>query len=446
MLVCPLDFRYGREEMKSIFSEEHRLRRLLDVEVALAKAHAFFGNIPANAAQEIEEIVSSDAIKLERVKQIESEIGHDLMAVVQALAEKCTNGGKYVHLGATSSDIIDTAVALQLKEAMTILRRDLMELRSVLVQLAKRHKGTVMLGRTHGQAAIPMTFGLKMVVYASEVNRHVKRLDEASKRICVGKMSGAVGTGAALGEQCLGIQQKAMEFLDLEAEEASSQTVGRDRYAEFIALLANIVSSAEKFATEVRNLQRTEIGEVSEAFEIKKQVGSSTMAQKQNPVISENICGLSRIVRAFLIPTFENIPLWHERDLTNSSSERFIIPHSCILTDDILAKLSQVYRTLRIDEERMLRNIQETKGQIMGEAVMIALTRKGVGRREAYDVVRKCALEAREKGIHLKEVLMANELVRDRLAEEEVEAALDPLEYIGASKEIVENVIKTLEG
>lgn len=431
--------------MKSLFTEEARLARLLQVEAALAKAHAELGNIPEKAAKDIAGKASPNLVKLERVKEIEAEIGHDIMAVVLALSEKCDGSSQgYVHLGATSNDILDTATALQLREALKLIEEDLLKLRSVLVELAVKHKGTVMLGRTHGQAATPMTFGLKIAVYALEVDRHLQRLREARPRIAVGKMSGAVGTGAALGPKALQIQSKVMDFLDLNAEEASSQIVGRDRYAELAALLANIAASAEKFSTEVRNLQRTEIGEVAEAFEEKAQVGSSTMAHKENPVTAENICSLSRIVRAFVLPAYENVPLWHERDLTNSAAERFFLPHACILTDDVLTKTAWLFQTLRVFPERMLENIQRTKGQMAAEAVMIALVGKGIGRQEAHRLLRDASLEARRENSHLRDVLLSHPIVSKKLTKAELDKLFDPSAYIGSSKEIVEAVSKKL--
>ncbi|MEE9507592.1 MAG: lyase family protein, partial [Thermoplasmata archaeon] len=258
-----------------------------------------------------------------------------------------------------------------------------------------------------------------------------------------GKMLGAVGTGAALGDKALIVQRRTMEDLELGIEEASTQIVGRDRYAEFISVLAGISASMEKFATEVRNLQRTEMGEVEESFGA-KQIGSSTMAQKRNPITSENICGLARIVRGFVHPALENVPLWHERDLTNSSAERFIIPHACILTDDIVAKTANVYGNLIVNEERMLENVEATKGQVMVEAVMTALAAKGMDRQEAYEVTRKCAGKARAKDIHLLEVLLKDKTVKKHLTAKEIRKTMDPANYLGVSKKIVANIVKGL--
>jgi adenylosuccinate lyase len=444
-LLCPIDFRYGRPKMKAIFEEASRLQRLLDVEAALARAQAKVGAIPSDAAAEIARRASTKHVTVDRVTALEAETRHDLMAVVLALTEATkSDAGRYVHLGATSNDISDTATALQLREAMGILDEDLSALVRVLVGLARRHKRTVMLGRTHGQAAVPITFGLKLSVFASEVDRHRERLRESAKRVLVGKMSGAVGTGAAFGPDARKIQQLVMDDLRLGVEEAATQVVGRDRYAEFIAVLANVAASLEKFCTEVRNLQRNEIGEIAEAFEARTQVGSSTMAQKENPVGSENVCSLARIVRSLVIPAYENVPLWHERDLTNSAAERILLPHACVLVDDMLAKTAEIFRTLRVHPERMRANLEATRGQIMSESVMVALVGKGLGRQEAHRIVRNAAIKARQKDLDLKEVLGKDRAVRRLLGPKELAQAMNPDRYLGESVAIVESVAARL--
>ncbi|MEW5760466.1 MAG: adenylosuccinate lyase [Candidatus Thermoplasmatota archaeon] len=426
--VCPLDFRYGYKEMKDVFSEENRHILHLKIEAELARAHASLGNIPKKNADEIVEKIF-DA-KLERVKEIEKETKHDIMAMVKACTEACGESGKYIHLGATSNDIIDTANALQISQAIKILRNDCIELIKSLLKIAKAHKKTIMLGRTHGQAALPITFGLKIAVYIMEMLRHIERLDEVEKRICVSKMMGAVGTGAGFGNNAMKIQETVMSKLNLGIELAPTQIVQRDRYVEFVCCLANIAGSIEKFATEIRNLQRTEIGEVAEAFE-KKQVGSSTMPHKKNPVVCENICGLARVIRSFVIPTFENVPLWHERDLTNSSSERFIIPHVCILTDYILRNIRNVFENLVIYHEKMRKNLELVNEEIMSEAIMLALVKKGFGRQEAHEMIRKLMLKGLKK-----------EKLKKFFSEKEIEEISDPYNYLGCCFEIVDRVIK----
>lgn len=444
-LVCPLDFRYGRKEMKDIFSEDSKLNYLLKVEGALATAHAKVGNIPKEAAEEIARKSSTKFVSVKRVKEIEKETKHDIMALTKALAEVCEGEAKkYIHLGATSYDIVDTANALQFRDALKVIEDELKELRSTLVNLAKKYKKTIMLGRTHGQQTIPITFGLKMAVYAMEVNRHIERINDCKKRLLVGKISGAVGTGAALGKHAKEIQEIVMKELGLKAEEASTQIVGRDRYAELAGVLANIATSMEKFATEIRNLQRSEIGEVAEVFDVKKQVGSSTMPHKMNPITCEQICGLARVVRSLSQVAYENAIQWHERDLCNSSSERFWIPHCFILTDWIIFQMNKVFSNLRVFPERMKENIERSKGIPMAESVMMLLVKKGLARDKAHELVRRCAIKAQVENISLLDVLKKEKEINKLVSEDELKRSLDPESYIGRAEEIVDEVVKKL--
>lgn len=441
MMICPLDFRYGRKEMKSIFSEDHRIDLQLKVEASLARAHAKVGNLPRSAAREITSQASISIVTTERVYEIEAETKHDVMAVVKALSEKCGEAGKYVHLGATSNDIIDTTTALQFKAALEIVEKDLLALLSTLSDLAQRHRETMCMGRTHGQNAIPTTYGFKVAGYASEVMRHLERVRECRKRVCVGKLSGAIGTAAALGPKAREVQTSMMKDLGLGYEEAATQVVCRDRYTELVCLMANICTSCERYATEVRNLQRSEIAEVAESFDAKKQVGSSTMAQKRNPITAENVCGLSRVVRGFVTPTFENMVLWHERDLSNSSAERFTLPHVMVLTDDILTKMESVFRGLTVNKDNMLRNIAAAKGMIMAEPVMMALTSKGIGRQEAHEVVRTRSMMAEEKGWDLQRAMLQDPLVKKHFTKAELAKVMDPVNYLGFAPEMTDDVV-----
>ncbi len=433
MAVCPLDYRYGRDEVKRIFSEESKLRYMLLVEYSLIKAHAHFGNIPQDCVEVAKEAM--EKVELDTVKEIEREIKHDVMAMVKAYAEKCGECGKYVHLGATSNDIIDTATALQLKELFKYIEEDFENLEDSFAYLAKRYKSTVMLGRTHGQAAVPITFGLKMAVFLAEILRHHERFEELKKRVLVGKMMGAVGTGAALGDRALEIQEFVMNELGLGYEEAPTQLVGRDRYIELVSFFSSLATSLEKFATEIRNLQRSEIGEVMEKFDVEKQVGSSTMAQKRNPITAENICGLARIVRGFLIPQMESAILWHERDLTNSSAERFIIPHTSILMDDLMLKASNLFKNLEVNEERMLENIRNNE-EIMAEAVIIFLVKNGWSRQDAHEKLRQISMQPGK----FRENLMKDDELRPIL-EGKIDELLNPKNYIGSAEKIVDNIL-----
>ncbi|MCD6512054.1 MAG: adenylosuccinate lyase [Thermoplasmata archaeon] len=438
-MICPLDFRYGRDEIKNIFSEESRLQYWLRVEATLAKAHAHVGNIPKEAAEEIEKKANLKYVKIERVKEIEKEIRHDVMAMVKALAEQCEYG-KYIHLGATSYDIVDTSNALQMRDALNIIEDEMKKLLKTLLSLAKKYRNTVMIGRTHGQFALPITFGLKMAVFASEVGRHIMRLREVREEISVGKMSGAVGTGAAFGEKFFEIQDFVMKELGLKAEIPATQIVGRDRYISLFSLLSNIAASMEKFATEIRNLQRSEIGEVEEFFESSKQVGSSTMPHKRNPIVCEQISGLSRVIRSNLIPAWENAIQWHERDLANSSSERFIIPHALVLTDWVVYQMNRVFSNIVVNEDRMKENIEKSMGLPMAEAVMIKLVEKGMSRQDAHELLRQCSMEARERKVHLREVLKDHGIDKKI----DVDELFRPENYTGKAGEIVDMVVEKL--
>ena len=439
MAVHPIDYRYGSKEMRSIWDEENKLQKLLDVEAALARAHAKLGNIPEESARVISERANTKWVKPERVKEIEAEIHHDIMAVVKALSEVCGEHGKYVHLGATSNDIIDTANALLIKESLELIERYLKELRDVLLKLAEEHKYTVCIGRTHGQHAVPTTYGMKFALWLDEVQRHLERLEELKKRILVGKMRGAVGTAASFGERALEIEKLVMEDLGLKPALITNQLVPRDLYAELMMFLALVASTLDKIGLEIRNLQRTEILEVSEPFR-KKQVGSSTMPHKRNPIRTEKVCGLARVIYSNVIPALLNNPLWHERDLTNSSVERVILPESFVLLDEMLRVTIRVLRGLEFFPENIERNLYLTKNLIMAEPLMLKLTERGMGRQEAHELVRQLAMKAFEEGRDFLEVVEKNEEVRRYLSGEDL-TSLKPENYIGVAPQIVDKVI-----
>ena len=444
--LCPLDYRYGRKDMKKIFSEESRLQYQMDAEAALARAHAALGTISNDDAKEITRISDLKYVKVERVNEIEKETKHDLMAMVKAMTEQCRGGaGKYVHLGATSNDIVDTAVALQIKNALKIIADDVDIFLMTLAKLAKRERDTLQIGRTHAQFAIPITFGFKIAGYVAEMLRHRERLIQIIPRACAGKMAGAVGTGAALGKNFFKVQELVMKDLGLEYEPAATQVVGRDRYTELICLLATIATSLERYATEIRNLQRSEVSEAAEAFDAAKQVGSSTMAQKKNPITSENVCGLARVVRGFVTPMFESQVLWHERDLSNSSAERFILPHVFALVDDMLYKMNDVFANISINRERMKANIESAKGLIMAEPVMMRMTEKGIGRQDAHEIVREASMIASSKGEHLLDVLLRCKKLKGVMTAKEIRDAMDPANYVGGSPKIVDNMVSAVE-
>jgi adenylosuccinate lyase len=442
--ILPIDTgRYGTPEMLKIFEEEARLQKLLDVEAALALAHAEVGNIPNKDAQKIASMANTKHVKVERVKAIEKLIKHDIASLVRALSEVSGSSGAYVHLGATSYDIVDTANALQLKDASSLIEKKLVNLKIILQKQAAQHKETVMIGRTHGQHALPITLGFKFAVWGYEVNRHLERLNECKKRVLVGKISGAVGTQAGLGEHAETIQELVTKRLGLKAAEISTQIVQRDRYAELTCIYAMIASSLENFATEIRELQRPEIAEMFEAFEASNQVGSSTMPHKQNPETCERVCGLARIVRSLSAPTLEDMITWHERDLTQSSAERFILPESNILLDYILSLMCNIVTNLRIDKERMIQNLSLTQGRAMSESVMMALTKKGVNRQEAHELLRKLTIQSALEKRDFKQVLLKDKFVSSKLTEKEIDQALDPKNYLGTAVKQAEKFSKS---
>ena len=443
MAIHPIDYRYGSGEMKRIWDEENKLQKLLDVEAALARAHAQLGNIPEESAKIISERANTKWVRVERVQEIEEEIHHDIMAVVKALSEVCGEHGKYIHLGATSNDIIDTANALLIKESLEIVLKDLKELRTILKSLAKEHKYTVCIGRTHGQHAVPTTYGMKFAIWLDEIQRHIERIEEAKKRILVGQMSGAVGTMASFGEMGLKMQELVMKDLGLKSALISNQIIQRDVYAELMSILAIIASTLDKIALEIRNLQRTEILEISEPFG-KKQVGSSTMPHKRNPIRSEKISGLARVIYSNVIPALLNNPLWHERDLTNSSVERVILPETFVLLDEMLKNMKRVLLGLEFFPENIKKNLYLTKNLIMAEPLMLKLTEKGMGRQEAHELVRRLAMKAFEENRDLLEVLSESKEAREYLTDDDL-ASLKPENYIGMAPQIVDNVIAYVE-
>ena len=443
MPILPIDTgRYGTREMLSIFEEENYVQKMLDVEAALAWAQAEVGDIPRADAEKIAKMASTEYVKLSRIKEIEKEIKHDVMSLVRALAEVCGTSGAYVHLGATSYDIVDTAKALQLRDAVNAVGCKLDDLEHVLMKAAERYKSTVMIGRTHGQHALPITFGLKLSVWMRETSRHIQRLSECKKRLIVGKMSGAVGTQAGLGSNAVKIQALVMEKLGMQAAEVSTQIVQRDRHAELVCILALIASTLDKFASEIRELQRTEIGEVLEPFEKQKQVGSSTMPHKRNPELCERTCGLAKVMRGLVVPALEDIPTWHERDLTQSSAERFILPEACIITDYMLHLMIGVLSDLEVRQERMEKNIGITEGRTMSEAVMIALARKGMDRQKAHEIIRKLTIKSITEEASFKEALLHDENIKRFLNEREIGEALNPRNYLGTAVEQTELAIK----
>jgi adenylosuccinate lyase len=441
MSIHPIESRYGTTEIKEIWSNERKLRYLLEVEVALAKAEAELELIPAKAAYQIEKAASK--VSLGRVTEIEDKIHHDTMAVVEAVSERLDSEVDYVHYGATSNDILDTALALQLRDSIKILGEKLARLKAVLIRLADENKNRVCAARTHGQIAVPTTYGLRFAVWAMEIERHSRRLSQARERIEVGQMTGAVGTQAAFGKHAAEIQTRTLKLLGLTPVEVSTQVIQRDRHAEYSMLLAGMATSLEKIFTEVRTLQRSEIAEISESFE-KTQVGSSTMPHKRNPIRSEQICGLARVIRSFVLPSLENNTLWDERDLTNSSSERIILPETTILTDHIITLSINVLNNLEFDEAHIKRNLDIMKGLNLSEAVMMQLAKK-VGRQRAHEIVRSAAMKAYESGEVFTDALLKKPVVAEHFTRAQLDWMLKPENYIGTAVQQVDHVIELLK-
>ncbi len=440
MIVHPIDYRYGTPEMKRIWSEESKIKRMIWVEVALLKALAKKGYL---SKEEVEE-VRKKALRVtpQRVKEIEAEIKHDIMALVKAISE--ATGCRWVHFGATSNDIIDTATATQLRDTLLLLEAKLKKLIKLLAKKALEYKNIVCLARTHGQAALPTTYGFRFAVWASEFARHYIRLQQMKDRLLVGKMSGAVGTQAAFGSDGFEIEQEVMRLLNLKPAIISTQIVPRDIYCEYIEFLANLATSLEKIALNFRLLQRSEVSELMERFE-KKQVGSSTMPHKRNPIDSENICGIARVVRGFVEPQHQSAILWEERDLTNSSAERIILVEASVLADHILTKMISVVENLSLDIENIRKNLDAQRGLNMSEAVMIALTKKGVSRQQAHEMLRRAAMRAYENKTTLLDEILRDKEIMKYFTENEIRELLKPENYLGTALERIERVVRWVE-
>lgn len=410
--------RYCRPEMKAVWSEENRLQTMLSVEIYACEAMADLGQIPREAYEDIKTKARFD---IKRVKEIEATVNHDVIAFLTCVGENVGEASKYIHLGMTSSDILDTATSKQLQQSADLLLEKLYKLRDNLAAKAKEHKYTLMMGRTHGIHAEPVTFGLKMALWMTEVDRMIRRLNNARETISVGAVSGAVGTFANIDPR---VEEHICRRMGLHPALVSTQIIQRDRHAEFMSTLAVIGSSLEKFATELRNLQRTEILEVEEAF-TKGQKGSSAMPHKRNPMTSERISGLSRILRGNAIAAMEEVTLWHERDLSHSSVERVILPDSCILLDYMLHLFNRVIENLNIYPDNMRINLEKTLGLVFSQRVMLALIGKGVLRETAYEWVQRNALYAWANKCDFQFLVLEDKDIMSKLNPQEVEKLFD---------------------
>ncbi|HBW37109.1 adenylosuccinate lyase [Desulfosporosinus sp. BICA1-9] len=410
--------RYTHPEMGKLWQDGYEYERWLDVELAVAEVMAKRGEIPQQA---MEEIRKSAKVNPKRVLEIEAVVRHDLIAFLQAVVEEIGEAGKYLHLGLTSSDVKDTGLSLVLRDSGRLLKSDLIALRESLAKRAFESKYTVMVGRTHGIHAEPLTFGLKLALWIAEIDRQEERLDQAIVSVSAGKISGAVGTYANVSPD---VEEEVCLLLGLETALVSNQILQRDRHAHFVSTLALIGGTLEKIATEIRNLQRTDILEVEESF-AEGQKGSSAMPHKRNPIVCEQVAGMSRLLRGNALAAMENIALWHERDMTHSSVERIILPDSCLLLDHMLRQMTKVITGLKIREDQMKRNLQKTFGLTSSQRVLLALVEHGCMREEAYAWVQEDAFQAWDHGQDFIEVVTEDTRILNYLTKEKIQGLFD---------------------
>ncbi|HHD11316.1 MAG TPA: adenylosuccinate lyase [Deltaproteobacteria bacterium] len=415
--------RYTREEMARIWSDENKFATWLKVELLVCEALAKRGKIPEAALKRIKKRAKFD---LKRIEEIEKEVKHDVIAFLTSVAENVGPDSRYIHMGLTSSDVIDTAFAVLLKDAAELIIKDLKELLRVLKKRALEHKDTVMIGRSHGVHAEPTTMGLKFAVYYEEMRRNLERMERAKEVVSCGKLSGAVGTFSNIEPW---VERYVMRKLGLKPEPAATQVVQRDRHAEFFLTLSIIASSVEKIAVEIRHLQRTEVLEAEEPFTT-GQKGSSAMPHKRNPILTENLTGLSRLVRGYAVSSLENIALWHERDISHSSVERVIAPDATIVVDFMLKRLTGVLKGLVVYPERMKRNLGLLKGLIFSQKVLLKLVEKGITREEAYRLVQRCAMKVWKEEVEFKDVLKKDKEVTELLSPQEIDSCFSLKPYL----------------
>ncbi len=416
--------RYTRPEMGAIWEEQNRFQKWLDVEIAVCEAWAELGKIPSDVLERIKDKAS---FSVQKIIEIEKTVKHDVIAFLTSVGEFIGEDARFVHMGLTSYDVVDTAFSLLIKESLEKVKKDLHTLKSTLKKQALKHKNTIMIGRTHGVHAEPITFGLKMAVWYEEIKRHLKRISQALDNIKVGRIAGAVGTYMHLNPQ---VETKALKKLNLAPAKVSTQVLQRDRHAEVISALALVCSSMDKFAQEIRHLQKTEVLELEEPF-TKGQKGSSSMPHKKNPVRTERISGLARIARGNVQVALENIPLWHERDISHSSVERIIFPDTFIITDFLLAEMINIIENWHVYPDNMMENIKRTRGLIFSQSVLLALTRKKISREEAYQLVQKNSLKAWEKRLDFKGILQSDPDITRLLSKEEIEECFSLQPYLG---------------
>lgn len=445
MAILPIDSgRYGTKEMLEIFSEQKKINYQLEIEGAAAISQSEVGLIPKKVGRKIFNASLSGKITAKRIKELEEKSDHDTAALIESLSEKCSKEARpWIHYGLTSNDLVDTSNSMQMRDALEIIEPKVAKMAIHLSKMAIKYKDTPAVGRTHGQHASIISFGLKFANWAEEMAKHVQRIEEIKKRVLICKTLGVVGTGSLMGSKAVQVQKKVAKRLKLYPAEVTTQIIPRERYAEYIFELALIGATLEKIAIEIRNLQRTEIGEVEEQFK-KGQMGSSAVPVKRNPIKSERVSSLSKLLRSQLGVSFENIPLWHERDLSNSANERFILPMSSILVDEILETMLKIVPNLLINTKKIKDNLYLTKGQIFAEFVLEALIKKGIPRFVAYRDVQRVAFEAKDKEMQYIDAIKKDKIISLELSSKEIDAIFKPEKHLGASKIIIQSVNKSV--
>lgn len=429
--------RYTRPEMGKIWEPKNKFKKWLDIEILACEAMAELGEIPEKA---LEVIKKKAGFNIKRIDEIEKTVKHDVLAFLINLEERVGEVSRFIHKGLTSSDVLDTSLALLMSEAADIIINDINELLEVLKIRTYEFKDTVMIGRSHGIHAEPITFGLKLALWYDEMRRNLERVERAKERISYGKLSGAVGTYSNIDPR---IEEYVCKKLGLKPIPVSSQIIQRDRHAEYLATLAIVAGSIDKFAIEIRHLQRTEVLEAEESFE-RGQKGSSAMPHKRNPIGCENLSGLARVVRANALASFENIPLWHERDISHSSVERIIIPDSTIVIDFMLVRFKNIIKNLIVYPDNMKKNLMLTRGLVFSQKVLLELTGKGISRENAYRLVQSKAMEVWERGGDFRERLKSDKDIRKYLSEKEIDRCFDLKYYLRNINRIFERVFRNL--
>lgn len=446
MPILPIDSgRYGSNEIRKIFDEENRLRYQLDFEAEVALSQGKLNLIPLNASKEISRVARSNKITMKRIKDLESISEHDTASLVQAISEYCSPSTKpWIHYGLTSNDVVDTSTSMQLKDALEIIEPKILRLISLLINKVRKYSTLPSVGRTHGQHSSIISFGLKFAIWANELSHHIERIEEGKKRFLLCKTLGVVGTGSLMGAKALDVQNNVAKSLGLHSIEAATQVIPRERLAEVQFIISLVGCTLDKMATEIRNLQRTEISEVEEPFK-KGQLGSSAVPVKRNPIKSERISSLARILRSLSSISQENISLWHERDLSNSANERFTIPMGVILLDEMINSMIKVIEGLSVNTKKILENINKTKGRIFAEFILEALVKKGIPRMSAYDNIQHVAFETLANDKDFKEAIMQDPSIGAKLNKKELRIIFDPNCHLAASTKIINNVIKKTE-